>query len=681
MRQFLENPDPAIYFSDNYVVLDLEIDTSHGDYGHPVHGDNKMLLASWKGKDQQVQSRWGGEYDYSDLVDRIERADFLVAHNAKYELGWLRRMGLNMRNVLVFDTKLGEYVLMGNLASGDEVMLPRSTSLDDCCRRRGWKIKDPVVDIMMKHGINPVYHPRPWLQGRCEQDVCSTEDLFLDQRARLQRTQRLGVLFTRCILTPVLADLEFEGMRLDEDRVVEEFDEYSKRFAELEKKMNAITGGINWRSPLQAGAFIYGRPSDWKERELLQAEFDRLAADKIKLTSDQKFLQAVCNLAVPPLGFEEQKRFDRSTKSYVPKRTKAGGRKTDQKVLEALKPKNKKQREFLSLRKELGKVNAALTKNLQFFLGVCKEFDGIFHAVFNQASTATHRLSSSGIATYFELFDAIKKVQFQNLPRVFKRLFRAKEEGWLVGEWDGSQLEFRVAVRLGGPDPRGVSDIVGGHDVHRFTASVLNNCSEEDVDKGQRQDAKPDTFKPLYGGTQGTKAQMKYYEAFRERYPGIASAQKGWVFEVLNSQDKALHTMWGMRYYWPYARVSSSGYVNITSSVYNYPIQALATAEIIPVAIVYFWHRLADEGLTDYIKIVNSVHDSVICEIHPDYVDQFEDLAIRIWHDVYRYLKLVYNLDFETVPLGTGVTVGTHWNEGKENAYNIFVNGKVEKVQ
>ena len=65
LPNFLADPSPDIYFSDNYVVLDFETDTSHGDYGHPVHQDNKMLLASWKlgpghpmGPDSRPVSLW-----------------------------------------------------------------------------------------------------------------------------------------------------------------------------------------------------------------------------------------------------------------------------------------------------------------------------------------------------------------------------------------------------------------------------------------------------------------------------------------------------------------------------------------------------------------------------------------------------------------------------------------------
>jgi hypothetical protein len=172
---FLERLDPDIFLGDNYVTLDFETDTSHGDYGSPVHPDNHLLLACWSvGPNGTVKSKWGGEFSQQELLDDIAKADFIVAHNAKYELGWLKRCGIDLRKVFAYDTKLGEYVLMGNRIAGDEVMHRLATSLDMCCRRRGLPVKDPVVDIMIKNGINPKDIPKPWLEGRCRQDVETT---------------------------------------------------------------------------------------------------------------------------------------------------------------------------------------------------------------------------------------------------------------------------------------------------------------------------------------------------------------------------------------------------------------------------------------------------------------------------------------------------------------------------
>lgn len=182
--------------------------------------------------------------------------------------------------------------------------------------------------------------------------------------------------------------------------------------------------------------------------------------------------------------------------------------------------------------------------------------------------------------------------------------------------------------------------------------------------KAIRDAAKPDTFKPLYGGTKGTKKQERWYKAFTARYKGLAEVQSGWVSAVLRAKE--LITPWGLRYYFPHARMSPGGYCNVTTSVYNYPIQALATAEIIPIALVFLWHRLRATGLSAKVRMVNTVHDSVVCEIAPDVQDEYRQLAQECFTtDVYTYLKKVYNMDFN-VPLGANTNIASHWGEGKE---------------
>ena len=634
----------SIYYTGSYLTLDFEIDTSHGDYGHPVHSRNGMLLACWKLQDGTRKHLWGDEFSLAELTSDIASVDFIVAHNAKYELGWLQRAGLDLHDVKVFDTKLAEYVLLGNRAAPCKPtgLGKRSTSLQACCLRRGWEEKDRIVDKMMKDGVNPIFIPRRGLRGRCEQDVTTTERLFLDQRRLLLDTDRAGVLYTRCLFTPVLAAMELEGMALDPERVEEVYDEHCKQFAQLTAEMEGITGGINWKSSKQVAEFLY---------------------------SDEG------------LGFQELSRRD-----GTPIRTPAGKPKTDQTTVSALKATTAKQRKFVALRRKLGKVDAALSKALRFFHGICREYGGTFHATFNQTVTATHRLSSSGISTYFEEFQESMTAQMQNLARVFKRLFRAKEDGWLVVEVDGSQLEFRVAADLCG-DEQAIADITDpDFDAHIFSASEINGIPYEEMleryregdgdAKSLRTSAKPHTFKPLYGGQSGTRNEKRYYKAFKERYSGIAGTQDSWVEEVL--RDKRLITPWGMRYYWPRAKRGRDGYVNVKANVYNYPVQAFATAEIIPIAVTALWKRLRD---CSGVRFINTVHDSVILEVRPDSVDRVRREAINAFGiDVYKYLLEVYDYQF-TVPLGCGITIGTHWSEGAEESYNIWPNGKVERQQ
>lgn len=378
------------FLSDNYVVLDFEIAVNDEGHGSPVNEVNHMLLACWKRgpghpafvpyASNVVYSQWGNEYEQSEVLDAIEQADFFIAHHAKYECGWLIRAGMHYEDMTCFCTLLGEYVRLGNRAAGGEGMAPMSLSLDACTRRRGGRPKDPVVDLLIKNGISPERIPQQWLEQRCRQDVSTTEQLFLSLRRTLRASGRLPVLWTRCLITPNLAKIETEGMFVDGPRVEEAHAQYSARLVVLMEQMREMTGGINPRSSKQVAEFVY----------------DVL---KFKEKTDQ---------------------------NGNPKRTPGGARLTRQSDLDSLVATNKRQREFVSLRKEISQVSSAISKALDFLLGVSREMDGRFVGQFNQAATATHRLSSSGVPVAFEMFKGKEKTtQFQNLPRVFKRLFVA----------------------------------------------------------------------------------------------------------------------------------------------------------------------------------------------------------------------------------------------------------------
>ena len=633
LPEFIAHPDPSRYMGDNFLVIDFETEVNDGRFGSALDARNALSLACWARGDGKVQSCWGTEYEQAELADAVRSVKFIVAHQSKYELGWLARIGVDTSQLLCFDTKIAEYVLLGNRAApdSDTGLAGISTSLDDCSIRRGYRPKDRIVDLWMKHGIKVSDMPPRWVLDRCKLDVISTRALFLDQRAHLVRTNRLGCLYTRSILTPVLAAIEQEGIHLDASRVQSTFDDFTERFSALEREFMSFTGGINWRSPKQVANYLYD-----------------------------------------VLGFREL-----TGRDGKPKRTPSGGRLTDAKSLPKLKANTGAQKQFLDYKKALGQVGFALSKNLDYFKEICDSETAkcVFTAEFNQTVTATHRLSCSGITT-----EHGRAVQLQNIPRGFKSLFSARRPGWLIGEADGAQLEFRVAAYLGN-DRQAKQDISDpGWDAHCVTAAAMLGKTYDETYKAYkagekwaaeaRQVAKPETFKPLYGGSKGTKQQEAWYAEFKRRYPDLAEKQKDWVYEVL--QHKRLITPWGLRYYFPHARVSATGYCNVQSSVYNYPVQALATAEIIPVAVTYFWHTVRAEGLVDYIIPVNTVHDSLVCEIHPDYVKDFTRIARTAFGPcVYNYLKRVYGLDFD-VPLGTGIKIGPHWGEGKEEKYEYL---------
>lgn len=611
LPDFLRDMNPDIYLSDNYLVLDLET-TMRGDGKSPdaTWEQNDIVSAVWvhgDGKRGDEKYVYGGIHDMGELIQDCYEVDYVVAQNGKFDFKWLIRAGIDPAKILLADTMLGEYCLTGNLKAGKHGAL----TLDALCREYLGVHKEPLVDKLMKGGVCPSLIPESMLQRRNKSDVFQTRNLWLKMRDRLFDEDVIHLFYVRCLFSLPLADIELRGVHLDKERVVEEHEQAARKLADIEAKLNVMIEGRNPRSPKQMQEFIY---------------------DVLKFKPLKKR-----GVEWRPTG-EEILSFDAKTK---------------------------RQREFLELKKEFAQLNADLSKNLDYFYGVVTEReDCLFYAQFNQAQTVTHRLSSSGISVKFKMFPKAKSIQLQNSPRKYKPLYSPRKPGWFVVEMDGAQIEFRVAGFIG-QDRRICQDIVDGVDVHRFTASVLNHCSEDDVTKDLRTAAKPDTFKPLYGGQYGTEDQMRYYAAFREKYPGITKAQLRWETKVLR-EKKITHES-GITFHYPNCSMSNSGYNADFPSICNYPVQNLATGEIIPIAITALWHVM--RALNMQAFLVNTIHDSGIAEAPEEELEELFNISrwAFLWW-VYEFLDVVYGLQFN-VPLGVGYQAGHHWSEGKQTLF------------
>ena len=400
-------------------------------------------------------------------------------------------------------------------------------------------------------------------------------------------------------------------MHLDRERVLQETLKYEELYTSISRQLGEFSENTNFNSPQQVAELLYDR-----------------------------------------LGFSELKDFRGN-----PIRTAADGRKTDIATITGLKARNQRQRRFLALYAEYSRIDAALSKNLRFFRAIVLEKeDAVFYANLNQTVTKTHRLSSTGKPIYLEAFGKEKGIQFQNIPREFKPCFSARRDGWKVGEADGGQLEFRVAAFLG-QDKQAIHDIVNGVDVHAVTAQTMTEAGQETG----RQDAKSRTFKPLYGGSSGTDAEQAYFQLFKEKYSGVTDTQETWKSEV--EKTKQLRTITGLIFYWPDTKWEGSGkkpYLRNTTSICNFPVQSFATADIIPIAVVYTWYGMKERGMETFL--VNTIHDSVISEVHPDETEQFKEVCTWAFEDcVYEYLNKVYGIQFN-VPLATEIKTGEYWN-------------------
>jgi len=576
------------------------------------------VLACWYTSwDGAYHSKFGTEYEQRELLRDIAQADFVIAQNAKFELGWLDRCGLDLHDVLVWDTMLAEWVVAGNR------QFPKD--LGSMLKKRSLAGKEDVVGGMIKLGICPSNIPKGLLNAYCREDVRGTLELFRCQIQELEERQQLHLVLARCLLTPVLADIEKQGIVLDKDAVYEEYHRVIQEKDDTERLLSEF-GQINWNSRQQVAELLY----------------------------DQ-------------LGFDELR--DRRGNVI---RTAAGARSTSRATLSQLRGKTATQRAFLEAFAKLALLNTKISKTLAFFKEICDNHECKFHGAFNQGSTGTHRLSSSGRKIETDQGDSLS-AQLQNIPREYKKFIRARDEGWEVCEADGSQIEFRVAADLG-HDEVAYDEICRDADIHTATATVfLEDGTHPDFKgldlKQARQPAKPQTFKPLYGGRGNHPAEKVYCEFFQDKYKGIYSTQTQWTYDVL--RDKELRTPYGLIFYWPDTQLTRSGYITNSTSIFNYPIQGFATAEIIPIVLVSLWRKLRGWD----VRIILTVHDSIILEVGPS-VDrrQLYDLIARAFtEDVYKFLERVYGYRF-TVPLGAEIKMGPVWGSGKGQKVKMFPN-------
>ena len=650
------------YIDRPWIAFDFE--TTNLEKGSALVPENRLINVAWLCRgDEDISFGWGDEFSQArfmrDLRKVIEARGFIICHNAKFELQWLHRMGIDIGEIMVYDTMIGDYVMRGNR---QWIRL----NLGATAKRWGLGDKESVIQAMMDGGVCPSQMPRDLLKARAIKDVRQTVGIYEQQVRKLHFRNQLPLMFSRCIFTTVLADIEKNGMALDRDRVYEEYERAHAEHVIALREFEDFTGGLNPNSPDQMAHYLYGGgvvECDEDDEDAKQYEF-----------KGTKFW------AKPNPGktirFAELRTERGKPMRNKPSKQFPGGRpKTDAKTLDKLKARTKQQEKFIEMRLLVGKLNAELTKTLQFYKGIVDEYDGEFFGVFNQAVTKTHRTSSNGRKRVIAQFENKEKsVQFQNQPNQFKDLVRPRREGWKQGEVDGSQLEFRAAAFLG-DDRTAKEDIRSDVDVHVNSARALYGLDEDAVvTYEQRRLAKPTTFRPIYGGSRGTPGQMAYFAFWKDRYSEMVDTQTGWTEEVLNK--KYLTLPWGMRYYWPKTRMSADGYIDNTTQIFNYPIQGFATAEIIPIAVTFLWHRLRANGMESLI--VNTVHDSAVGEIAPGEEELWKQLGFYTFtFDVYRYLEEMYGIELD-VPLGAGVTIGERWKspDSEEWELNVERNGE-----
>ena len=395
-------------------------------------------------------------------------------------------------------------------------------------------------------------------------------------------------------LVPVLADMERQGVRIDTAALRETSVIFTERMNLLEQHIYAKAGEtFNISSPKQVGEVLFGK-----------------------------------------LNIMEK-----------PKRTKTGQYVTNEEVLQSLRTKHPIVADILDyrgLKKLLGTYVDALPK-------LINKRTGHIHTSFNQALTATGRLSSSD-------------PNLQNIPvrsedgKEIRKCFIA-EQDCLFFSADYSQIELRIMAHLS-EDANMIEAFREGFDIHAATAAKIKHKKMEDVSAAERKQAKQANFGIIYGITTYGLAQrmgIDNKEARKLIEDYFATFPTGRAFmEQAKEQARRkgyAETLFGRRRYLPDI-LSKNGTVRgfAERNAINAPIQG-SEADIIKLAMIRIWRRFKAENIRS--NMILQVHDELNFSVYPDEKERVEQIVLEEMQGAYT-LK---------VPLTVDAGWGKNWLE------------------
>ncbi|MFA6547967.1 MAG: DNA polymerase I [Candidatus Magasanikbacteria bacterium] len=275
---------------------------------------------------------------------------------------------------------------------------------------------------------------------------------------------------------------------------------------------------------------------------------------------------------------------------------------------------------------------------------------GRIHTTFNQAVTATGRLSSSD-------------PNLQNIPirteigREVRKTFVA-EKGNILVSADYSQIELRIVASLA-QDKKMMEIFEKDLDIHKATAAAINNVPLEQVTKEMRRSAKEINFGVLYGmGTYGLswRAEISHEQAkdFIKKYFEQFSGVKKYIDQTLEFTKKEgyCETLFGRRRYIPELKSQNFQLRSAAERMaINHPIQGTA-ADLIKLAMIDVQDAIAGN---EEIKMILQVHDELVFEIKKGQEEKVSQMVKETMENV---VKL-------RVPVKVEVNIGHSWGEMK----------------
>ena len=492
-----------------------------------------------------------------------------IGQNIKYDYEVLTRYGVTLQGKM-FDTMIAHYLIQPELHHNMDYMA--ETLL-------GYQT------IHIEELLGPKGKKQKNMRDLSPTDIYEYAAEDADITLRLKnvlepRLKELGVeeLFwnIEMPLVRVLADMELNGVCLDTEALQDTSKIFTERMKQYEQEIYKEAGEeFNISSPKQVGDILFGK---------LQI------MDK-------------------------------------PKKTKTGQYVTSEEVLQSLESKSPIVRNILNYRG----MKKLLSTYIDALPKLINPRTGHIHTSFNQALTATGRLSSSD-------------PNLQNIPvrtddgKEIRKCF-IPEDSCLFFSADYSQIELRIMAHLS-EDENMMEAFREGHDIHRATAAKIWHVDIDKVTDAQRKKAKQANFGIIYGITTYGLAQRmdipngeakELIEGYFRTFPKVQAYMEH-AKEVARAKGYA-ETLFHRRRY--LADINSRnatvrGFAE--RNAINAPIQG-TEADIIKVAMVRIWERFKKEGIRS--KMILQVHDELNFSVFPEEREQVERIVIEEMQNAY----------------------------------------------
>ena len=692
----------------NRLVLDLETTVQRFDNktdNSPFHPDNRCVSAhfGWLEWDtvEEVENlvfyhneKVQGD-DPAPLIDALNKADVLICHNSKFDVLWLMELGFPIPPE-GHCTMVREYVL----SKGQR----REISLKAVAERRNTtRKKSDLVGDMFKSGVGFEAMPLSTVIEYAEADVKAAGEIYLKQMDDFadpanQSLENILELSNEMMLT--LLEMERNGINVDMEALSEVEQQFTEEKLQLQKRLNEIVEEVMGDTPinLNSGAdmtkVVYSRTvidravhrtlfnigigpngKPLRPPRMSKAGFAsavRRSTEVVKKT--QAICCEVCNGKGKILKYKNNgEPYKKETKCkdcegkgalYMPLKATAGlklsptgpefasinGFKTDKTTIKLLTSQaevkgNDLGVEFLT---KISRLNAVSVYLDSFVKGIqtWTRKTGLLHTNFNQTVTATGRLSSSN-------------PNFQNVPKKnfpIRKCVTSRFQDGLITEADFSSLELRVAGALSN-DAQIIADVNDGKDVHSQTASIINQIPQDQVSKDVRQAAKAFTFAPLYGGMGAGEPEhvQNYFKQFFVIYSDLKNYQRQLMDGVM--KNGIVQSPSGRQYFWPNPKRYGNGRISNSTQVVNYPVQGFGN-DLVQMACVRAHRRFKELDLKSLLIL--TVHDSIVCDTHPDEKDIVNNALAWAMTGVLDEAKERWNYGMP-LPLEIEIETGTTW--------------------